>query len=77
MGSFWLSIWSDDPKAPSSIPLQNWYMTIYGVLGLIQAVAVFTAVIVITIGTVRASVKVREPKLLYFSSTYYMIIDTI
>jgi hypothetical protein len=35
-------------------------MTIYGVLGLLQALAVLIAVIVVTIGTLRASVKVFE-----------------
>ena len=66
-GSFWLSIWSDDPEAVANIPLRNKYMTVYGVLGLLQAVAVFIAVIFVTIGTLRASVKVRGHLLLAFS----------
>ncbi len=35
-------------------------MTIYGVLGLLQALAILGALIVLTFGTIRASVKVFQ-----------------
>jgi len=59
-GNVWLSNWSDDKDAATSIPIRNKYMTVYGIVGFFQSVAVFMAVIVITFGALRASVEVCE-----------------
>ena len=68
-----MSIWSDDPEAATNIPLRNKYMTIYGVLGLLQALAILIAVVVVTIGTLRASVKVGSQRNQIFTTLNYLI----
>jgi len=57
-GNMWLSIWVDDPDAATSIPIRNKYMVVYGAMGFFQTLAVFLGVVMITIGALRASVKV-------------------
>ena len=38
--SIWLSIWSTDPTASTEISARNKYLSVYGVLGLLQALFV-------------------------------------
>jgi ATP-binding cassette subfamily C (CFTR/MRP) protein 1 len=57
-GNFWLSIWAEDKAASTDSALRNKYLGVYGALGFMQSISVLVAVIVITIGTLRSSVKV-------------------
>lgn len=53
--NIWLSAWSTDPAAATDIAVRNKYLILYGVLGLLQALAVMLGTIAIMIGTLRAS----------------------
>lgn len=57
--SIWLSIWSTDPAASTDIATRNKYLSVYGVLGLLQALFVMTGTVTISVGTLNAATKLH------------------
>jgi ABC-type multidrug transport system fused ATPase/permease subunit len=58
--NFWLSRWSDDPAASLEPSVRNAYMAGYGVLGGLETVFIFVAIVFLTIASNRASVRLHE-----------------
>ncbi len=58
--SIWLSAWSTDPMASTDIPTRNKYLSVYGVLGLLQSVFIMIATVLLSIGTLNAASKLHE-----------------
>jgi len=50
-----LSAWSDDRSADTDVARRNFYLTFYGVLGGLQSLFIFLAIMVMTFGTIKAS----------------------
>ena len=58
--NIWLSIWSSDGAAAEDAGKRNLYLGIYAILGVCQSFSILAAVILITIGTLRAAVKLHR-----------------
>ena len=61
--SIWLSIWSDDPEASTVVSVRNKYLSVYGVLGLLQSGFIMVGTIMISIGTLNAASKLHKTML--------------
>ena len=61
--SIWLSIWSTDPAASVDIGVRNKYLSVYGVLGLLQALFIMVGTVAISIGTLNAASKLHATML--------------
>ncbi len=75
-GNLWLSVWSEDERASTDTSVRNLYLGIYGLLGFLQALFILIAVIVITIGTLRASIKLHTEMLAKILSSTMAFFDT-
>ena len=53
--NIWLSLWSDDEMAAYNIDTRNMYLIIYGLLGMMQSVFIYVAVMLVTFAAVKAS----------------------
>ncbi len=62
-GSIWLSIWSTDPTASTDIGSRNKYLSVYGVLGLLQATFIMVGTVLISVGTLNAATKLHATML--------------
>ena len=57
--NLWLSVWSQDETAVE-VSRRNMYLAVYGVFGLLQSSCILVAVVIITVGTLRASVTLHK-----------------
>ncbi len=73
--NLWLSVWSEDETA-TEIPRRNMYLSVYGVLGILQSSCILIAVILITIGTLKASIKLHNQMLVRVLSSTMAFFDT-
>ena len=53
--NIWLSVWSDDERAAYDFDVRNMYLIVYGCLGLMQSVFIYTAIMLVTFAAVNAS----------------------
>ena len=58
--NFWLSNWSNDPAASLEPAVRNSYIAGYGGLGGLETVFLFVAIILLTVASNRASVRLHE-----------------
>ncbi|TRY61972.1 hypothetical protein TCAL_10708 [Tigriopus californicus] len=59
----WLSEWSTDPRASTDTSVRNLYLSVYGVLGLFQSLAIMTGTCFVMIGTLNAAAKLHSTML--------------
>ncbi len=74
--NLWLSVWSEDERASVDTSVRNLYLGIYGLMGLLQSTSILTAVIIITIGTLRASLKLHRQMLEHILGSTMAFFDT-
>ena len=53
--NIWLSAWSGDPMATTDIPTRNKYLSVYGVLGLLQSLSIMGATLLCQVFTQNAA----------------------
>ena len=71
-----LAFWSDDPTASTDTSVRDFYLTAYGVMGGLQSLFIFFAVIVITFGTINASIKLHHQLLINILRSTMAFFDT-
>ncbi len=74
--NLWLAAWSGDPEASTDIGKRNFYLAIYGVLGLLEATSIAVGVLIVTVGTLRASLRLHEDLLHHILSSTMAFFDT-
>ena len=62
-GNIWLSRWSDDPLASTQISTRNMYLSVYGVLGLMQGLCIMIGSLLLAIFTLNAAFKLHSTML--------------
>ena len=60
MGNLLLSLWSDDKEAASSDKVQNYYLTLYGIMGISQSIFLLIAIVLMTHASLQASLKLHD-----------------
>ena len=58
--NIWLSAWSGDPMATTDIPTRNKYLSVYGVLGLLQSLSIMGATLLCQVLTQNAAYKIYK-----------------
>lgn len=61
--NIWLSIWSSDESASFDTAVRNKYLIGYGIIGFLQAIFIFGAIILLTFATVNASIRLHDEML--------------
>ena len=74
--NMWLAIWSSDAEAATDISTRNLYLGIYGLFGLLQSFSILAAVLFITVGTLRASIKLHRQMLDHILGSTMAFFDT-
>ena len=75
-GNVWLSVWSSDSAASTNVAKRNKYLAVYGVLGVLQATFLLIALIMITMGTVKASICLHNDMLSHILHSTMAFFDT-
>ena len=55
-----LAVWSDDTSAPNNTRVRDMYLAGYGLFGGLQSLFTFVAIIIMTFGTIRASITLHN-----------------
>jgi ATP-binding cassette subfamily C (CFTR/MRP) protein 1 len=74
--NLWLTVWSGDESAATDISKRNFYLAIYGVLGFLEAFFIMLGVLAVTVGTLRASVRLHTDLMNHILSSTMAWFDT-
>ena len=74
--NIWLSVWSSDVEATDDFGVRNKYLIGYGIIGLLQSVFIFAAIILLTFATINASILLHNQMLLRILKSPMSFFDT-
>ena len=74
--NIWLSAWTADPLASTDVGVRNKYLAVYGVLGLLQGLAIMVATVLLSVFTLSAATKLHSTMLMRILRSPMSFFDT-
>ena len=74
--NIWLSAWSSDPEASTVLAVRNKYLVVYGVLGVLQSLAIMAATLLCQVFTLNAASLLHSTMLMRILRSPMSFFDT-
>jgi len=74
--NIWLSAWSSDPEASTVLAVRNKYLVVYGVLGVLQSLAIMSATLLCQVFTLNAASLLHSTMLMRILRSPMSFFDT-
>ena len=74
--NIWLSAWSGDPEASTVLAVRNKYLVVYGVLGVLQSLAIMAATLLCQVFTLNAASLLHSTMLMRILRSPMSFFDT-